>query len=150
MCLRYNYVPSKWHRPTTKPETQAPIDIDGFTTSIPTSFASSSAIRSKRNSENELSFDWIQGKDDWEASHEFIWYFAETILMEIYRREGAIGRRRDGKIKSCQEIGNRFVSCINNSICHNLHLSLIDLLVWLLTKNISIVGSMEVMIPTET
>ena len=118
ICSKYDYIPSKWTRPTTKPETETSMDIDGLNTTIPSISSSDSAIRSKRNSENDSSFDWMQGKDDWKASHEFIWYFAETILMEIYRREGAIGTYRTGEKKSCQEMGNRFVSSIKQDICH--------------------------------
>ena len=55
--------------------------------------------------------DWLEDKNQWEILNQFVWYQAQTVLMEIYRRDGNYKTRRNGQPrKTCQEIGDKIVS----------------------------------------
>ena len=51
----------------------------------------------------------MDGYNQWEILNQVTWYQANTVLMQIYRREGQWTNKR-----SCQEIGERIVSPDSN------------------------------------
>ena len=59
--------------------------------------------------ERRSGFSWMDGYNQWEILNQVTWYQANTVLMQIYRREGQWTNKR-----SCQEIGERIVSPDSN------------------------------------
>ena len=69
----------------------------------------------KRRNEQEKQFspnlDWLKDKDQWKILNQFVWYQAQTVLMEIYRRDGIFSMYKNGKPKkTCQQVGDKIVS----------------------------------------
>ena len=105
VCMKSNYVP--------------PISDSGY--SIDELDSSSLESRKRRESHDvdhvdvdHLDvdhLDWLEDKNQWEILNQFVWYQAQTVLMEIYRRDGNYKTRRNGQPrKTCQEIGDKIVS----------------------------------------
>ena len=105
VCMKSNYVP--------------PISDSGY--SIDELDSSSLESRKRRESHDvdhvdvdHLDvdhLDWLEDKNQWEILNQFVWYQAQTVLMEIYRRDGNYKTRKNGQPrKTCQEIGDKIVS----------------------------------------
>ena len=105
VCMKSNYVP--------------PISDSGY--SIDELDSSSLESRKRRESHDVDHLDvdhldvdhldWLEDKNQWEILNQFVWYQAQTVLMEIYRRDGNYKTRKNGRPrKTCQEIGDKIVS----------------------------------------
>ena len=98
VCMKSNYVP--------------PISDSGYSSSEIESNSPESRERREEaqpNGGNHL--DWLEDKDQWEILNQFVWYQAQTVLMEIYRRDGNYKTRKNGQPrKTCQDIGDKIVS----------------------------------------
>ena len=63
------------------------------------------------NEENIEAPDWMDDLSQWKILNQFIWYQAQTALMEIYRRDGVYKMKKNGtKKKTCQQMGDKIVS----------------------------------------
>ena len=95
VCMKSNYIP--------------PISDSGY--SINELDSSSLESRKRRESHDVDHLDWLEDKNQWEILNQFVWYQAQTVLMEIYRRDGNYKTRKNGRPrKTCQEIGDKIVS----------------------------------------
>ena len=89
VCMKSNYVPP-------------PSDLV---------FYESRRRRDEEASSLATNLDWLEDKDQWKILNQFVWYQAQTVLMEIYRRDGIYSTYKNGKPKkTCQQIGDKIVN----------------------------------------